>query len=187
VKKSSGQFIYAATVMRILGNPSTVPALSLERVHGIAPPAKNSPFAHLDAMYIYILSVVDDHEATQDILAAREFHERHFNYAEKYTTATIKKFLRYYNPRYTEMFFESCLSELTAIIQHRDNKLVFYHASVSDFLLDQSRSNKFYVDLDAFCAKVFPTMWRRCVGSLSFSQGMSLSRFLCIFYDTLIW
>ncbi|KAF5331084.1 hypothetical protein D9619_005897 [Psilocybe cf. subviscida] len=47
VEKSSGQFIYAATVMRFLANSSASPKLSLKRVQGIVPIATNSPFAHL--------------------------------------------------------------------------------------------------------------------------------------------
>ncbi|KAF5317671.1 hypothetical protein D9619_012514 [Psilocybe cf. subviscida] len=172
VTRSAGQFLYAATVMRFLANSSIVPSHSLGEILAISPLTPNSPFAHLDALYVHILSMMGDHEATRDILSAWEFHERHFNYAEKYTATTIQRFLRHYNPGYTDEFFESWLSDLAAIVQDCNGKLVFYHASLSEFLRDKSRSNEFYIDLDAFCAKVFPAMWRKCVGSLSFSQDI---------------
>ncbi|KAF5324236.1 hypothetical protein D9619_011255 [Psilocybe cf. subviscida] len=69
VTKSSGQFIYAATVMRYIARASTVPSLSLKRVQGIIPAASNSPFTHLDSIYAFILSQVDDLRATCDMLS----------------------------------------------------------------------------------------------------------------------
>ncbi|KAF5310011.1 hypothetical protein D9619_010168 [Psilocybe cf. subviscida] len=69
VRKSSGQFIFAATVMRYLSHPSTVPSLSLERVRGIVPAGKNSPFTHLDSIYTFILAQADDPEVMRDVLS----------------------------------------------------------------------------------------------------------------------
>ncbi|KAF5312522.1 hypothetical protein D9619_003563 [Psilocybe cf. subviscida] len=74
VRKSSGQFIYAATVMRFLSNSSASPMLSLERVKGIVRVTKNPPISQLDAIYSYILSQADDQEAVKDFLAAKLFH-----------------------------------------------------------------------------------------------------------------
>ncbi|KAF5324163.1 hypothetical protein D9619_011114 [Psilocybe cf. subviscida] len=70
VTKSSGQFIYAATVMRFLSDSSASPVLSLERVKGVAQIATKSPFSQLDTIYTYILSQVDDQPALKNILHA---------------------------------------------------------------------------------------------------------------------
>ncbi|KAF5309558.1 hypothetical protein D9619_012464 [Psilocybe cf. subviscida] len=64
VKKSSGQFIYAATVMRFVLNSSASPKLNLKRVQGAATISTESPFAELDALYRYILSQAEDQEVS---------------------------------------------------------------------------------------------------------------------------
>ncbi|KAF5321904.1 hypothetical protein D9619_001833 [Psilocybe cf. subviscida] len=127
VRKSSGQFIFAATVMRYIAHASTVPSLSLERVKGIVPSGKNSPFAHLDSIYTFILSQVDDLDATL-IMFFLSIAEPGYPL----------KCLSDYNPHYTDALVESCASELSAIVQLTyGGVLKFYHASLPDFLVDQ--------------------------------------------------
>lgn len=70
VKKSSGQFIFAATVMRFIAFSSASPILSLRKVQGIIPPVKNSPFAYIDAIYTYILDQVEDTGAVLSFLSS---------------------------------------------------------------------------------------------------------------------
>ncbi|KAF5328662.1 hypothetical protein D9619_011517 [Psilocybe cf. subviscida] len=200
VEKSSGQFIYAATIMRFLAHSSAVPSFSLEKVQGIVPPARNSPFSHLDAFYAYILEQADDHDAIRDILSSKLLDDRTIT-VSRYSTPIsrrdllprpvvttqkrlipfrtvtehiqylppIREFLQFYNPKYTETLFASCISDITTIVQLRDNRLVFSHASLADFLLDRSRSAPFDVDLAAFSAKVFPAMWKH--GVMSSAEG----------------
>ncbi|KAF5329695.1 hypothetical protein D9619_009225 [Psilocybe cf. subviscida] len=157
VKKSSGQFIFAATVMRYIANSSASPKLSLERVRGIVPAAKNSPFAHLDAIYTYIFSQMDDQEAVMDLLSMKLLFETvgnvHYN-------ASLMNVLLAYNSRYTPDLLYSCVSDLTAIMQFNMNQLVFFHASLPDFLIDKFRSGEYYIDLDTFGAKILPAIWK---------------------------
>ncbi|KAF5319144.1 hypothetical protein D9619_008289 [Psilocybe cf. subviscida] len=56
VEKSSGQFIYAAIIMRFIQYSAASPSLSLLTVHGIRPAANHSPYTQLDSLYSYILS-----------------------------------------------------------------------------------------------------------------------------------
>ncbi|KAF5329417.1 hypothetical protein D9619_009148 [Psilocybe cf. subviscida] len=104
VKKSSGQFIFAATVMRYIANSSASPKLSLERVQGIAPVSTNSPFAHLDAVYKYILSQADDWNAVMDLLSTKLLSESMNipNYE-----LPLKPMLCAYNPRYSPELLDS--------------------------------------------------------------------------------
>ncbi|KAF5324211.1 hypothetical protein D9619_011362 [Psilocybe cf. subviscida] len=46
--KSSGQFIYAATVMHYIQYSPANPALSLRTVHRMQPSTNHSPFTQLD-------------------------------------------------------------------------------------------------------------------------------------------
>ncbi|KAF5324133.1 hypothetical protein D9619_011304 [Psilocybe cf. subviscida] len=74
VEKSSGQFIYAATVMRFISNSSASPMLSLGKVQGVSESAgTSSPFSQLDAIYTYILSRADDQQALKDIFHAHSY------------------------------------------------------------------------------------------------------------------
>lgn len=159
VNKSSGQFIYAATVMRFLSDSSASPTLSLERVLSLAKIATKSPFAHLDAIYTYILSQVDDQEALKDIMRAQLLiHE--FN-----SDVGLAKLLRIYTPRYTREMVQSCLANLTSTAQYTDDdKLLFYDASFPDYLLDKSRSSNYFVDIDIFNFTILPAVWK-CIGT----------------------
>jgi hypothetical protein len=154
VQKSSRQFIYAATVMRYISRPSTVPSLGLERVKGIIPIAENSPCTHLDSIYIFILSQADYPEATRDMLSMYFLHQT-LNLG-----VSLKWLLRHYNAHYDHDLVESCVSELSAIVRlNSGGNLEFYHASLADFLVDQARSGIYCVNLDAFKAKVLVAFW----------------------------
>lgn len=159
--------------MRFLASSSAMPSLSLQRVQGIVPSGKNSPFAQLDSIYTYILDQVDDPEATQDILSAQVYSLRARFPGPKPSASqadidaympapvSVKVILEIMNPRYTDMVFSSCISDLSAIGKFVGGyeDFVFYHASMLEFLLVRSRSNLFHVDLDAFTTKIFPIMW----------------------------
>ncbi|KAF5317782.1 hypothetical protein D9619_012522 [Psilocybe cf. subviscida] len=147
IAKSSGQFIYAATVMRYISHPSIVPTLGLERVMGFVPVVNNSPFANLDSIYTFILGRVSDADAMRDILSMKMV-PRSLNLSDM-------QLLSWYNSRYNSALIESCVSELSAIIKlDEDGYVQFYHASLDDFLRDQARSGPYWIDVDAFRAKV---------------------------------
>ncbi|KAF5329622.1 hypothetical protein D9619_009228 [Psilocybe cf. subviscida] len=155
VKKSSGQFIYAATVMRYIANSSASPKLSLEMVQEIqVPVATNSPFVHLDAIYKYILSQAENREAVMDLLSI----DLLFQTLED-IEYSLDDILLIYNSRYTPEFLHSCVSDLTAILKFNALNLKFFHASLPDFLKDKLRAGEYYIDVDAFGAKVLPAIW----------------------------
>ncbi|KAF5324134.1 hypothetical protein D9619_011141 [Psilocybe cf. subviscida] len=186
VEKSSGQFIYAATVMRFILDSSASPAVSLERVQGVARLATISPFSHLDSIYFYILSQADDQEALNDILHAQllitrsETRSQQKRGGEEADNADhtpeepavclgyrrsvhtpLMELLTLVNPRYTKAMIDSCLADLTPIARHDafTDTLLFYHASFSDYLLDQSRSRDYFVDTAMFAYEILPAVW----------------------------
>ncbi|KAF5309460.1 hypothetical protein D9619_012450 [Psilocybe cf. subviscida] len=167
VKKSSGQFIYAATVMRFIFDSSASPMLSLARVQGAAQISGNSksPFYYLDRIYTYILSQVEDQEALKDILHAQLLIVDYLEPSFRVFSQDVKlvDILQPYNPKYTEGIFQSCLADLSSIAHYAHNhELLFYHASFPDYLLDQSRSGGYFVDIDAFNFKIQPLVWKAC-------------------------
>ncbi|KAF5317447.1 hypothetical protein D9619_013236 [Psilocybe cf. subviscida] len=158
VDKSSGQFIYAATVLRFIANSSTSPAQSLDKVLGLRPVTKSSPFAQLDAIYTHVLSQVEDWEAARDVLAAQIFISTRPTNIRKIIIGGLR--LRLDNilqPLGREADdLASYISDLMAIVQFDNirNVLTFYHASLSDFLCDSTRSGAFYIDLSAFTERL---------------------------------
>lgn len=170
VNKSSGQFIYAATVMRYIMDSSASPSLSLERVQGAAGHATKSPFAQLDAIYSYILSRVDDQEALKDILHAYLLiREQKIIKIKRIplkllSTPSVRliELLGLYDRKYTDAMIFSCLTDLTPIAWYSSaqQELLFHHASFADYLLDKSRSREYFVNVATFNYRILPTVWR---------------------------
>ncbi|KDR67161.1 hypothetical protein GALMADRAFT_80093 [Galerina marginata CBS 339.88] len=69
VHKSSGQFVYASTVVKFISSSHHQPHLRLDIVLGLRPADRDMPFAELDALYRQILSSAEDHELVLHILA----------------------------------------------------------------------------------------------------------------------
>jgi hypothetical protein len=160
VRKSSGQFIYAATVMRHISRPSTVPTLSLEQIQGIVPATNNSPLADLDSVYTFMLSRASDEDTMRNILAADILLKSLILlYSDMMTITDV---LQYYDSRYRQSSVESCVSELSAIMELTPSgDLKFYHASLPDFLADQTRSGEYWLDADAFRTAFLVSLWEK--------------------------
>ncbi|KAF5327759.1 hypothetical protein D9619_004083 [Psilocybe cf. subviscida] len=156
VDKSSGQFIYAATVLRFIATSSASPAHSLDKVLGLRPVTKSSPFAQLDAIYTYVLSQVEDWEAAKDVLAAQIFNSTHFGGWQMPGTPPIRldDTLQPLGRAADEL--ASYMSDLTAVVRfsYLGKQLTFYHASLSDFLCDRTRSGVYHIDLTAFTERL---------------------------------
>jgi hypothetical protein len=69
VRKSSGQFIYASTVIRYVSSIRHRPMDRLDIILGLRPPQRDLPFAELDALYTHILAGVEDTERVLEILS----------------------------------------------------------------------------------------------------------------------
>ncbi|PPQ74805.1 hypothetical protein CVT26_004872 [Gymnopilus dilepis] len=139
LQKSSGQFIYASTAIKFVKSKRHDPDERLRIILGLQPPGKDLPFADLDALYRHLFSTVDDWEKVSLILAFCILRED----TSRFTTGAIETILGF-GP-------DSChllLCDLRSIIDldNRDSRLTFFHASVQDFLLDQTRSKEFYID-----------------------------------------
>ena len=60
VHKSSGQFIYASTVIKFIDSHRHWPPDRLDIIFGILPRGKTTSFAEMDALYSHILSAASD-------------------------------------------------------------------------------------------------------------------------------
>ncbi|KAF8809769.1 hypothetical protein BYT27DRAFT_7232197 [Phlegmacium glaucopus] len=148
VRKSSGQFIYASTVMKYLDSPNHRPMKRLDVVLGLRPVDGDMPYKELDALYSHILSCVDDLASTLKIFGFLFF--RYELYANTATTYFVADLLGL-----DEEDLHLCLSELHSILYIPPPKasgllIKVIHASLQDFLVDRLRSGRYFVDEEAF-------------------------------------
>jgi hypothetical protein len=148
VQKSSGQFIYASTVIKFIDSHRHWPPDRLDIIFGMSPPGKTTPFAEMDALYSYILSAASDNiEKALEIFTVM-LYLRDSHHSRRPTIQFLESFLSY---RTGEVFM--VLSDLHSIVSvpfppdNLGNSLQFFHASLGDFLTDYSRSGEdFFLD-----------------------------------------
>ncbi|RXW16272.1 hypothetical protein EST38_g9580 [Candolleomyces aberdarensis] len=163
VEAASGQFVYAATLLKFVGDRRRSPFNRLQIVVDWVSNSPNkqsqNPFASLDALYTNILS------------AAQTAYEESFE-GEGECLPLIKRLMSYIlindlyiiehqnpiNPGAAEYFLkwedDECnriVEDLHSVIQvqqapgSKGNKVSFYHKSFLDYLLDSSRCRSFHV------------------------------------------
>ncbi|KAF9480412.1 hypothetical protein BDN70DRAFT_856948 [Pholiota conissans] len=148
VEKSSGQFIYALVVIKYVSSPRGNPARQLDIVRNVLlrTASVQNPFAHLDALYRYILSQVERIEDVFDVLA----------YALLTEITDIPNIENAFEHPTGEV--EVLLADFAALIAcesyYNSTQIKFLHKSLPDFLLDKSRSEEFYIDMNVRCLKL---------------------------------
>jgi len=140
VEKSSGQFVYASTVVKYISSIRHQPADRLAVVLGIRPPrhAREMPFGELDALYRHIFTALEEKETVLLILG--------------FWLLSSSRYPRFH-PGDIEDFFllnrgdiEVLFGDLSSVITISEVNIRILHASLSDFLLDAARSKEFYID-----------------------------------------
>lgn len=130
---------------------------SLKRVLGSrsAQRATRLPFHELDSLHTGVLSRVSDQQALKELLRAHFFPQD-----DPYLPGPQRQIFSTDDHRYTGAVIRSCLADLSAIARFEREPLVFYHASLHDYLRirDQSRSRGYFVDMRAFNAKIQPRL-----------------------------
>ncbi|PPQ86055.1 hypothetical protein CVT25_002236 [Psilocybe cyanescens] len=158
VAKSSGQFIYAATVIRYVSSPRRNtpsprrnppsprrnPLDRLKVIQGLLPVNDDRPYAQLDALYINILSEVEDIETVLQILGmAFVLSNNTDDYIEPLGVIYLEKFMQL-TPGIVQLLLIDLLSIVDA--SHNNKPIKFLHASFTDFLVDPTRSCQFFID-----------------------------------------
>ena len=145
VSRSAGHFIYASTVIKYIQSTKHWPTDRLRDILGILPTLANeSPYAALDALYTYILSSVDDSRVMQifSLLIVPRHADDGFG---TFNSPDMIARLLLFQPGDTQLILAD-LSSIVAV-EDRHSPIRLYHASLNDFLLDQSRSGSLFVDL----------------------------------------
>ncbi|KAF8987843.1 hypothetical protein BDQ17DRAFT_1483259 [Cyathus striatus] len=144
VKRSSGQFIYASSVIKYIHNDHRNPKQRLSTIIDLHPAGdlKGSPYAELDALYYFILLTATENMEDHKIMTSI-FQAKLYTYD---TTSQPKSVLGLSNflgiDREALRLSLADLHSIMIIPDSDDSEIKFLHASFSDFLMDtQDQSN----------------------------------------------
>ena len=145
VRKSSGHFIFAATVIRFIDVDRKIPTGQLQLILDIFGSVDSSsfvtnPFAILDELYGHVLKSSEETERAISILGAIFC----LNENQSPTPEFLQAFLRLEPEDITMIFWD--LHSIVHIPFSDKNPIRFYHASLRDFLMDRHRSGNLYID-----------------------------------------
>jgi len=142
--KSSGQFIFASTTIKYIGgDPHQLPHRRLDVIRRLQPPRgeKDLPYAELNSLYHHVLSNVCDIERVKQVLGILIILNPTFHTDLIHSTYNMDQWF-FWQPGETM----ACLSQLASIIESdAGGNISILHASLTDFLLDPSRSREFYL------------------------------------------
>jgi len=184
VRKSSGQFIYAATVVKYVSSIRYLPSDRLDVILGIKP-SEESPFSELDALYTHILSSVEDAEIMKQIMGILLLiNSTDLNQSvPSALTRTTKGLasLLFLSPAKVL----SCLNDLSSVLSiseesHSkvDEEITVHHVSLGDYLFNNDRSGQFYLDPTSFFTNFVSQCLRHVqahTGSITFPSESNLS------------
>ncbi|KAF8811000.1 hypothetical protein BYT27DRAFT_7090460 [Phlegmacium glaucopus] len=144
VSKSSGQFIYAATVVKFVRSPRRRPCEQLKIILGINATGNETPFAELDVLYCQIFSMVEDLPRALEILSLLYLIDdiRAFG-----SSACMIETILCCAPGDLQLILIDLHSVLDVPDMEDDNgDLHALHASLEDFLMDPARSGDLFID-----------------------------------------
>ncbi|KAF9013075.1 hypothetical protein BDQ17DRAFT_1419255 [Cyathus striatus] len=164
VKKSSGQFIYAATVIKYIADYRRDPREQLRTIIDIQPggTCRESPYAELDAVYIHILKTAamsQDYDSTSHIFMVLLYTRRHLE-MEMVPVPRLAEFLGVMQSTITLLLVDlhSAMHIPNSNLAQDAQIIRFFHASFVDFLQDSARSGKFFIAKE----KAHATLGRDC-------------------------
>jgi len=143
IQKSSGQFIYASTLMKYVASIRHRPMDRLQEMLGVHPSPNESgtPFSELDAIYIHLFSSVVNIQGVLEIMGILIAPIKTGSPLE--TPVDIEEFLSL-----KAGGVELILADLSSVVccDMRYGPIQLLHASLGDFLHDKKRSRQFYID-----------------------------------------
>ncbi|KAF9482897.1 hypothetical protein BDN70DRAFT_381121 [Pholiota conissans] len=140
VNKSSGHFLFAATVVKFVNSPRRDPVDRLNIILGMSDAGKETPFAALDALYHFVLSGVDD---LVNVLRVLTLLMLGGDYSNMLTVGVVECLL---GIQVNRILMDMHALVFVPPINNPAAALRMHHASLGDFLMDQSRSGEFFID-----------------------------------------
>jgi len=146
VQKSSGHFIYAATVIRFVESYRHRPMERLKIIFGLLPPNRDLPFVELDALFTHILSSVADIGLVLEVLSLL------LTVLGMSTSSHIEELMSCGQGEIRLLLVD--LHSIIRVPESDTDEIRILHASFRDYLLDRSRSGPFFIDLSEAYAKL---------------------------------
>jgi len=146
VQKSSGHFIYAATVVRFVESYRHRPMERLKIIFGLSPPNRDLPFVELDALFSHILSSVGDIDLVLEVLSLL------LTVLGMATSSHMEDLLSCDQGEIQILLVN--LHSIIRVPESDTDEIRILHASFRDYLLDRSRSGPFYIELSEAYAKL---------------------------------
>jgi len=149
IQKSSGQFIYAATVIRYVQSLRHRPNHRLDIVMNLRPAQGDLPFAELDALYMFILASTEHIEKVLRVLSIYFKECDHGEVDDDFYSLPLVECILSLDEGEIEILFCN-LGALVSIVEDDTGSrkwLVILHASLQDFLQDRTRSQEYFVDI----------------------------------------
>lgn len=151
VTRSSGQFIYAATVLKFVDDESYQPDSRLDIVLGANPISIHATtFLGIDQLYLEILSRLSNVPRTLCVLGV---YMAIISLPDYWTLMSIDweqlvEDILHLNPKEVRLSLRGLQSLLRIpdSVDYRSQAIQFFHASFSDFLVDSHRAGPFFVD-----------------------------------------
>lgn len=168
VTQSSGQFIFASVSMNFISTPHKNPVSQLNIVLGLRPIETSNPFAQLDALYMHIFSNVESKEVTFLVLAWALFSVS--------GSLEISRCGNMLSMDVSDVY--AALAPLTSVLRCTDGEIHFLHASLPDFLCDQTRSGEYYMDKVTWCNRIASSSIQR---TALLDEGMTSAQALVRF------
>jgi len=138
-KRSSGQFIYPAAIIRYLRSPRYSPTLRLDIILKLQPLSGGSPFAQLEALYRHILLSCENVELALRIIGIclLEAQEGDHMHPPQMTAPKCIEVILGLHPGDVQRNLE----DLGSLIEYKgdSNNLRVLHASLFDFVSDPTR------------------------------------------------
>jgi hypothetical protein len=158
VRSASGQFVYAATVIKFVDDEYSHPNEQLQRVLSLSgPDTETSAFADLDALYKFILSVNPNTPLLVRILGAYfALPKIRAGYGVR-SVSFLDDILGL--PCGTTRLALRGLHSLFLIPESDTLSISVHHASLQDFLCNPERASCFFLDVPRHQAELF----RRCI------------------------
>ena len=146
VDKSSGQFIFAATVVKYISSNRHLPTRRLEIILGMQPSPNDRPFTELDTLYMGILSSVEDVRVTLRLLGVLILCD-----LPAKSPQMVGEFM-FLDPGEVERLLLDLVSVVECVDMNTEIRML--HASFPDFLFDRSRSGEYYIDASMMHAEI---------------------------------
>ena len=161
VSKASGQFIYAATVIRYVDVRHERPDDRLKTVLGLSGSQSSNPFAELDELYQEIFRTVVDMSLTSRLLGALLLLKNPLPIASLENLLGLQ-------PGDAELalcHLHSVVRMPNDISDHASghHTIGLYHASLGDFLFDSQRAGVYYINMESAHA----TLAESCMKNIS--------------------